>query len=332
MPIDTTKLLLTNFAIRGVLGAAVPRLAVGAPAPSEDPNHPFVNVFVNDRSVKWKQETTGSDESVVIDLGSVKSAQILGVLSFSHEEGASLPNSCLPYSYITYPNPVVSNCVLNSTVNVTRPSGSFITDGVKVGQTVTGSTVPPNTVVNTVLATSLVLSNATGTGNPVVLTFTDIRSYPAIGIPAIGNDSIDGYVDIGAPTSMRYVRFDFSFSFGPFTVGKFLVAQVTDLGIAYSPGTTEAIVRTGVSNRATDGRRTFTKTGQDIERVSMQFQKVRQSTKDALVSAVKAKALTMIHPTLGLVELGLPDDEFECSHVWGSPDLWDIVLKGETLP
>jgi hypothetical protein len=72
----------------------------------------------------------------------------------------------------------------NGTTTLTRATGSFITDGVAVGDAVTGTGVPVSTTVATVAATSLTCNNAITAGTePASRTFTDSHSYPLLSLP-----------------------------------------------------------------------------------------------------------------------------------------------------
>ena len=309
--------------------ATTPKVAVGTPAPPEDPLYPFVNALVNDRAVKWRAIGPGADLPVVIDLGANKSVVCVGLLGFERDTGDLFPNSWLSYGYRTYPDPVITSCVGNGTVNVTRAGFDFAANGVKIGQNVTGSILPAQRQVVSVAVGTVVLS---GTANAATgtLTFSDMMDFGGTGLNTSGYT--DEIVEFAAPASARYVRFVFTFAAGDFTLGKFLVGTLLDLGIAYSPGSTETLVKNGVANRGANGAKLFTQTGQDTARMSMVFSRVPQTTKDALMTRAEGRVITLIHPTLGAMEAALADDELEATHLWSSPDLWDITLNLERMP
>jgi hypothetical protein len=327
---ETTKLITTNHAVRATLASATPKLAVGAPVPPEDALYPLTNAFVDDRNVKWRCEGPGSDVEVVIDLGGNRTVGALGLLAMQREVGSLFPNSWYAVSYVTYPDPVVTSCVGDGTNVVTRAGFNFAGAGVKVGQAVTGSIIPAARTVTAVAVGSVTLSGTANAGT-ATLTFSDQVSHNSPTGIGTSSDVLDSVYLLPAPVTMRYVKFIFAFAAGNFVLGKFLAGPVTDLGIAYSPGSVEAVVKNGVSNKTVAGMRTFTQTGQDSARVSMLFSRIPGGTKDAIVAQASKRSFVMVHPTLGGMEFATAKDEVEATHLWASPDLWDVTLDLEQL-
>ena len=328
MATTNTKLVLNNYATRD---GATPSLK--SPLPTDDGVDVAANLLVNDRNVRWTEPGTGALENVIIDVGAGKSYSVLGFLGLERAPGGLFPNQFYVYGANTYPAPNVSGCTANGTITVTRASGSFITDGVKVGQVIalsgSGVTVPGGTTVLTVSALSLTMTAAaSGSGTVTVSTTDEVSLTPVLSVGGVR----DFAVELGAPVTYRFLRFVMGGSVTPYSLGKFLAGRVLDFGFAYGPGSTDALEVVGASNRSVSGLRTFTRTGPDQRRFGMRFPNATQAQRDALFAAAAQRQFTMLHPTFGVCDVQLANDAIEAAHLLAAPDLFDITLNVETLP
>lgn len=318
----TTKVVTTNAGVKSTAATVFPKFVT---TPTAATGFPASNMLLKDRAVRWACPAAGGNIDWTIDLGAATTVNIVGML------GVQAPTGFASEWGVTGRLGPTVACTADSTITITRATGSFVTDGVTVGMTVSGTYIAAGTTVVARTTSSVTLSQAaTGTGATTVsfgplLTLAPLQPFSN----ARGNEAYE----LAAAVIVRYVTFTVNSVFTSWAVGKLLVGRTTDLGIAYSPGSTEAIVKRGVDNVTVEGARTFTRTGADGLKFSMQFQAVPDSVKTTLFATVSAdRVLALIHPVHGIVEAFVSDDEFEATHRWGSPDLWDLTLNLETLP
>jgi len=128
----------------------------------------------------------------------------------------------------------------------------------------------------------------------------------------------------------RYWEFAFELNISGFSVGKGVLGRSTDLGIAFSAGSTDTYVRTRVSTPMVNGSQTKTETGRPYRKFNTQFLRVPQATRDALMAAAAAAPVSLLDPYDRSFEIDL--DELTATAVWGSPDLYDIAFEAQSLP
>ena len=140
----------------------------------------------------------------------------------------------------------------------------------------------------------------------------------------------DDLYTLPAPVTSRYWKFTLpGASFG-YSLGKFLLGETLDLGVSFSPGSSETLIRQRVGNQTVMGVNFKTTTGPDRRRFSLLFAAVPGTLKDNLVAMATAAPFVFIHPTFGLCEADLVDDSLTVANRFG--DVWDITLEVEQLP
>lgn len=157
-------------------------------------------------------------------------------------------------------------------------------------------------------------------------------ALPGASTLAINAGVRDGAAALASPVTDRYWRFTFPIPISGFALGKLLVASTADLGIAYSPGTTEEVVRQRTSNRNAMGARLVTETGPARRRFTLRYNSVPQATRDSLVAMASAAPLVLLHANGSVAECDLATDGIEVTHRWGPPDLYDAAIELEQLP
>jgi hypothetical protein len=319
---------------------AYPNKAVGPTAsvvltPSEDPNFPASNVVIRDRYVKWSCPVT-ADQSIVIDLGGVQAIRVIGLLGLVRDPSVAngLGPSYLQATHsLTYPDPVFSSLSTTSGLSfIDRSSGTFLPNA-KVGQRITSATtgIPTGATITAVSPTRLTINSPctatiSGTGT---ITLSDTTVLTGLNMPA---EQADHYYLLNAPANMRYIKFDFAFVFGAFSVGSFLAAPLVDLGISFSAGSGETIMRSVTRVTRADMVTRSTEVGPDRVRLAYQFQNIPASVKDKLFAALTDTPVCIITPGDKLYEVVTADDAIGSQMVWGSPELYNVVADMETLP
>ena len=291
----------------------------------------------------------------------------------------AFPSTVKVGQFVVLTSPLVGGCSATGTNVLTRAAFDFAAAGVFVGQTVVlsggGITVPANTTVTVVAVGSVTMSNvASGTGTvtaqfgpfvPALTTVTAIAagrlsltmSANATGtqsgtVTATFNDYKDVtnggtnipvgdfVLELATPITARYIEFEFPAVFQPFSLSCFVAAQVLDMGIVYTPGSTDAIVRQFVENQTVEGTTTLTRTGPDRQRFRTMFANITQAQRDALFALAapadaRLSSLVLLHPQApftSIVECRLVGNEIEATHVFGPPDLYSVTLTLETMP
>lgn len=320
MPSGTTR-FIRNYATENAT-------ALVGTLPGFVPGYPPGNLLVRDRNVKWIYDLSASDATVGIDIGVGKTVDVLGLAGALR--GGGFPVNIAWQAAFTFPNPVVSGCTTsNLNALITRTVGSFVTDKVKVGQQISGTQIAAGATVQAVTPTTVTMSvngTAVATGTAVV-TFTD-----RVDVISTAMDT-DRYTVLAAPVTFRYYFPNVQFAnFAKWGVGKYVIGRLTDLGIAYSPGSAEATLLQRVHNRAVSGALLTTSTGPNRKRITYLFRSVPTSVRDVLVSAVAGAPFLMLTPFGESLELDVPEDGLTVANTWGAPDLFDITLSAESLP
>lgn len=257
MPTGTTRLLLSNLAVKTSATSTYPRLRN---TPSALVNYPATNVLNPDRTVVWAVGSVVGDHVLDFDLGAAKSVNLLGVHGW--------------------------------TVNYVMPSQM---------QVFAGAVYP--------FDSSWVYAGA--------------ESYGLAG-------RRDALWMLSETLSYRYWRFQFNLNISGFQLGKCVLGMASDLGIAFSPGSTDTLVRPRVSTPMVDGIQTKTVTGLNYRRLGMQFLRVPQSIRDTLMSAAERGPVSLLDPYGRAFEIDL--DELTATAIWGDPDLYDVAFEVQSLP
>lgn len=156
------------------------------------------------------------------------------------------------------------------------------------------------------------------------------------------NAAVDAFAQFATPITVRYLRFTFTACYNPFTLGKFLVGKTRDvsgtanigmgLGLAHSSGTTRGYIMPRVRNRTVTGVPFVTSVGSLRKTMGLRLSSVPGEVRDIVSGAAVAPPFAMIDGWNQLSEFDVPGDAYEETHVWGSPDLFDISLDLEALP
>lgn len=300
----------------------------------DDPLNPLDNLLNPDRSVRYHNPSASG--RVLIDVGST--ARTTNVVGFLGLKRSLYPTQFFVRSFETFPSPVVNVCstVLNSP---TLSRSIVFPNTVKVGQHIAltgGATVAADAVVVSIAANKLSLQMsavASATVN-VAITATFNDYHDALLATPISSGDHDFLYELPSPVTHRYYEFEFPAVFNEFALSAFVAAQTLDLGIAYSPGSTDALIKQVVENQTVDGTTTLTTTGRDRQRFRSMFANITQAKRDALFDAARAKSIILMHPradTSG-VECRLLGNEIEAQHDFATPDVYTVTLNLETMP
>jgi hypothetical protein len=128
----------------------------------------------------------------------------------------------------------------------------------------------------------------------------------------------------------RYWRFGILSNVSGFTVGKFLLGKITDLGLAFSPGSEDTAVRSRVSTPMANGSVAKTEVGRPSRRLGYQFNRIPASVYSSLSQAAIKAPVSLLDPFERAFEIDL--DELTATCVWGAPELYDVGFNVVTLP
>lgn len=323
---ETTKLIINNYGAKAGVSSTKPSFVITPPSST---NGPASNLLINDRAVKWICPANEGLVITTVDLGAVKPVTIIGMLSI--RRGTNSPS---PFSwYVTGTEGPLLNVTANSNLLTRTTPGSFIIDGVKIGQPISGNRINAGTTVIGVSASTVTMSANASSNGTTDVTFGLLEWLVPSTPLNTALQSEDVAVVLNSPINVRYVTYSINSIGLTFALGKLLIGTYLDLGIAYSPGSSESLIKSGVINQTVEGYRTFTKVGPDRHAFSMLFVSVPDLIKDALFNAVKSNdVITLIHPTIGICEAHIANDSISASHKWSAPNVWDISLELETLP
>ncbi len=329
MASSNTRIIRTNWAT----SAGGRTLSV---TPAEDADGPALNMLKPDRYTCWKCPNTGGAVSFVVNLGAARSVDYVGVSGLVRPSGASFPTSFNAYSYTTYPNPTIASCTVSApgSTNITRASGSFITDGVKVGMTVASPAWFSGLTVLTVAALTVTMTGGASSSGTTTFTFTDVTAHGTFNI----SQAKDAAFAI-TRVSRRYWQLDFNLSTG-FSLGAPIIAfkdADTDLGIAWSPGSGRTRQRNVQEYRTAGGHPCTVRLGDDRVEWQLQFQNRLKAAVDSLESALFQDPTLLGYPHLidpwDATHQVRPVD-WSVEHVFGagSYDLLNAAVTLEKLP
>ena len=141
-------------------------------------------------------------------------------------------------------------------------------------------------------------------------------------------------------TDVRFVQFKFISASGTpgWTLGKFFVGEMEDLGVAYGLGSTESSVipRSRVSTMG--GTQFVTEYGRERRIFVMKFNSVLDAVKNQLVSLSKELEPFVLHAPSGeAFECRPTSDTIDANAVFGvvghsGVDVWSVELSVESLP
>lgn len=178
---------------------------------------------------------------------------------------------------------------------------------------------------------SLVMSNAASVNDSNLWArFTDKALLGTFNY----KDESDVAIALPAPVSCRFVQFTVDEAV-PAAFSSFLAGTSIDLGIAYSAGSSDSVIKQVVENQTIEGTTTLTITGASRQGFKTIFSKIPQSTRDAIVSVVRNnKTLLIKHPRglNSIQECRLVGNVLDIVHDFGPPDLYSLTLNLETIP
>lgn len=147
-----------------------------------------------------------------------------------------------------------------------------------------------------------------------------------------GSKRDDGLV-LGAPVTYRYFEWRFAFnSLSGFSLGNLLAGQIDDLGIAYSPGSTEETIRARVTHRNAIGAPRVSEPGRPRSRRTLQFNAVPEAMLTKLRQMAAAAPVSIVDPFSVVAQYDVREDGISINHRHGPPDLYDVTLALESLP
>ena len=335
MPALTTRFLLLNHAV----AEDNPNVSFALAPPEADPLYPAANALVKDRKIQYLGPGGNSfpDVVAVINLGSNKTVRVVGVMGLDFTTtGPVYPSNIGIRGFNTYPSPSIASvtCPVSPNRNkLTIGAGNFTALGVKVGQRISGhANVNGRTVLTIDTPTQLTMNVAASGTGPDTFTALFEDWQPVRPIGTFSYTGPDVLFVLPANVSYRYYEFTFGSCFAPFLIGKFVAASMVDLGIAFSPGSSETSVLAKVYNRAADQSLRSTTVGPSRKRIDYQFLRVPQTILDAIRTAHASAPFTILTPYGETLEAEPTEGELSTNVVWGTPDLYDVVLSAEQLP
>jgi hypothetical protein len=321
---NTLRFIAQNFATQATASWLTP--------PLDSPLGPADNALNGERRIKWVAPGNGgADIACVLDLGAAKSnIRAIGVAGLVR--GGGSPGGVVIQSAVTWPNPAATACATVSGGNtVTKAAGGFLAAGFKVGQTIIASVGGPSvgTLITGVTDTTITHAGSNGStlASTATITATDQKS---VGFPNFGA-SPDALLLLAAPITARFIFLTFTFCFNPFAVGKLVVGPMTDLGIAYSAGSSEAVVQSKARNTFADGSLVSTRLGPNRRRFNYQWNRIKAAERSTLLSFLSQTPVLIVTPGDEVFEVEATED-VSSTHVWGSPDLYDVAAAMESLP
>jgi hypothetical protein len=123
-------------------------------------------------------------------------------------------------------------------------------------------------------------------------------------------------------------------SFGiPYALANPLLAAITnDLGIVYSPGSTDTYLPVVARDRTAGGMPVVTQLGDDRRELVMLFNNVDQGIRNALLLLAKSRApVTYVDAFDQFQQIILTTDRLQIAHTWGPVDRYDVTLEAEVL-
>lgn len=158
-----------------------------------------------------------------------------------------------------------------------------------------------------------------------------LNNWPGI-TPQLSCGGLADYLYPVAPVVYRYWKWTFPFMFNDLALGKLVAGRMVDLGIAFSPGSTDTVLRQRVRNRSVAGAPVGTTTGLDRVRADLQFINVTETTKNTLVTMAKAAPVPMLDAYGRAMEVDLSTDALPVTAVFGPPDIFTVNMTLEQMP
>lgn len=323
MAIGTTRLVSVNYAVSGLT-------LMLAPVPGGLVGYPASNLLKPDRNLKFQWDVAvPGDLEITLDIGTGKAVRVVGVAGAAVVGG--FPNNIAWQAAFTWPNPVVNNLTTNTTnALLVRATGSFVTDKVKVGQRITGANFNAGATVLLVTPLTVTMSQNANANATLTATATFSDRVDVCESNIITGDLV---TILPAAVTYRYWFPNIQFaSFGLWSLGKFVLGTLVDFGIAFSPGSSETIIRQRVHNRSVSGAMLSTTTGPNRKALSYSFNSIPLSLRDVLVAAVASAPFLIITPYGEVMEVDTPADGLTVVSTWGAPELFDVQLNVESLP
>jgi hypothetical protein len=334
MPTGTTKLFTHNYSLSPTATLEF--------TPNESPSGPALNLLSPDRYAVWQCPGSLGDESPMLDLGTNQAVDYLGLLNFRYGSEFANPTSFIVENYVTFPDPVVATCTTSTSVNpnqIKRTSFSFAGAGVKIGQTIVGQVpsgiFPANTTVLAVATGVVTVSNnALSTQASATFTFTDKND---VGSFSVRHDCAYPIVR----STRRYWRFIFSAVFNPFSLGNFFLGRLVtvpannDLGIVWSPGSTERRIPAINQLLTAGGNQHAVRYGIDRRELNIQLNAVNQAKLDAVEDLYDMRQDLYGPPVILTgwdVAYQVQPRDLVTVNRWGNPDLYDIALNLDVMP
>lgn len=319
----------------------------GQTVPSADPLFPASNIFVPDRYVKHVvpgDATTNTYPRMwPIDLGYQQIVDVVGVVGMNRLV-TTHPQNISVRSYYTWPDIVQTSCDTTNTSGATiwkRPAGW--STSLRAGMAITGTGVAANTqLVARLSSTTIQVTTApSSTSSSVTLTFSDGQDAAPPGSHMSGQYQNDLYFIMSSAIIARYWFVTVDDTPDGFSLGSILLGNIVDdLGIAYSPGSSETSVLRRVHNTTANMVTTSATVGTTVKkRISYRFSNVDATTKVTLRGYAEASPVLMLLPgpdvygtSRELYEMDFADDGFVSETVWGTPEVYNCTLSGESLP
>jgi hypothetical protein len=146
-------------------------------------------------------------------------------------------------------------------------------------------------------------------------------------------NSVDFSKDLVSPVVYRYWELAFQNNFQGFIMSKPLIGQTADLGLGYASGTSESMKRSRIREPGAFGRSSVvSETGPITHDLELMFPAVTDTLRTTWRSLAQTAPFLLLHPILGIMEVDLAEDELQCVHRFGPPNLWDINVRLEQLP
>jgi hypothetical protein len=133
------------------------------------------------------------------------------------------------------------------------------------------------------------------------------------------------------PLTKRYWRFHLLNCFDGLIVGTVLLGRMQDMGRAYSPGSSEDPVHQKIRAKSVMGAEVATTVGPNRVHVVLQWNSITRAMLDNLLFMFTLSPVPVITPTGDGMELDINTDSLRTSIVWGTPELWNVTVEGDSL-
>ena len=336
MPTGTTR-FLTNLvpgAMYPYYGASyldLPFLAGG----------PITNWFNQDRYSVAAVDGTSTGSAIariLCDFSSAKNFSYIGVLNLDTGPTTGFP-STFDFDFLsTTATNNLAGCTLAGPT-LTAPS-SLISQGFFVNEVVTGCGIPTTNAAGVFIVSiaggglTATLSSSAFSGSGTISGYQHSVPVTTVAFPSFtyggGKNAV---VALPSVINARRVIISFNTYSAPFSLSRFLfTAAPTDLGVSYMAGSTDAVVRQRTHTVTAGGTPITNEPGRPYRRMSLRFGSSPRTLRDAIsLQAANAPGIILTADN-EVHEYDLDGDVLERTHVWGSPDLYDLTLPIRTLP